>query len=308
MNTSHSKNLLILLSLFAFAACQQKAPTAPATGNPDSTKTTAQAPADTTAADSASTDVDAITAATSKPNEATFHGTLVAPPQQTATISSTMGGMVKHLHLAPGQHVSAGQVVATLQNQEFITLQQTYLDCAAQTDYLGTEYLRQKTLAGAQAASEKKLQQAHADFLSMKSRRDAAATQLRLLGVSPSQVASKGLQAYLHVTSPRSGYVANLQANIGKYLNVGDAICDIINNGSLQLKLTVYEKDLSLLHLGERIAFRVSGLNDNIYFARITSIGQNIDASTRALDVFANIQHPSPKFRAGMYATARIER
>ena len=114
--------------------------------------------------------VDAITSATSKPNQVSFNGTMVIPPQRMATVSLTMGGVIKSTSLLPGEPVRQGSVLATLENPDFITLQQTYLDSHAQTEFLEAEYLRQQALSAEQAASQKKLQQSKADYLSMKSR------------------------------------------------------------------------------------------------------------------------------------------
>lgn len=117
--------------------------------------------------------VDAITSATSKPNQVSFNGTMVIPPQRMATVSLTMGGVIKSTSLLPGEPVRQGSVLATLENPDFITLQQTYLDSHAQTEFLEAEFLRQQALSAEQAASQKKLQQSKADYLSMKSRVEA---------------------------------------------------------------------------------------------------------------------------------------
>ena len=173
--------------------------------------------AETIADTIAQPEVDAITSATSKPNQVSFNGRIVLPPQRQATIALTMGGIVKKASLLPGQWVAANSVIATLENPEFITLQQTYLDSHAQTEYLLAEYERQKNLSAEQAASQKKFQQSKADFLSMKSRQDAAAAQLSLLGVQTEALLKNGIQPLLEVKAPISGYAANVAINIGKY-------------------------------------------------------------------------------------------
>lgn len=108
--------------------------------------------------DTVTTQVDGITSATSKPNQVSFNGTIVLPPQRQATVALTMGGVVKHTSLLPGQQVRQGALLATLENPDFIALQQTYLDSHAQAEYLQAEYERQKTLSTEQAASEKSSQ------------------------------------------------------------------------------------------------------------------------------------------------------
>ena len=86
--------------------------------------------------DTVTTQVDGITSATSKPNQVSFNGTIVLPPQRQATVALTMGGVVKHTSLLPGQQVRQGALLATLENPDFIALQQTYLDSHAQAEYL----------------------------------------------------------------------------------------------------------------------------------------------------------------------------
>ena len=97
------------------------------------------------------------------------------PPQQHATITLSMGGAVHSVSFLPGDYVRKNQVILTLENPEFIALQQTWLDAAAQTEFLEKEYLRQQNLASHEAASQKRMQQSKAEYLSMKSRLDAAA-------------------------------------------------------------------------------------------------------------------------------------
>ena len=141
--------------------------------------------------DTVTTQVDGITSATSKPNQVSFNGTIVLPPQRQATVALTMGGVVKHTSLLPGQQVRQGALLATLENPDFIALQQTYLDSHAQAEYLQAEYERQKILSTEQAASQKKFQQSKADYLSMKSKLEATAAQLTLLGIVPDRKSTR---------------------------------------------------------------------------------------------------------------------
>ena len=181
------KKIFYPVLLLALTACK---------GNQQTTDTeSVTVPVSEVAADTtAQPEVDAITSATSKPNQVSFNGRIVLPPQRQATIALTMGGVVKNTSLLPGQYVSKNAVIATLENPEFITLQQTYLDSHAQTEYLQAEFERQKNLSAEQAASQKKYQQSKADYLSMKSRQDAAAAQLSLLGISPETLLKDGIQ------------------------------------------------------------------------------------------------------------------
>lgn len=250
--------------------------------------------------------VDAITSATSKPNQVSFNGTMVIPPQRMATVSLTMGGVIKSTSLLPGEPVRQGSVLATLENPDFITLQQTYLDSHAQTEFLEAEYLRQQALSAEQAASQKKLQQSKADYLSMKSRVEAAAAQLKLLEVEPEVLLKEGIQPFLQIKAPISGYVADVEMNVGKYMNVGDALCEIVDKSRTLLRLTTYEKDLADMKVGNPVQFRVNGMGKIVFKATLISIGQKVDEDTRSVEVYARVDTVDSQFRPGMYVTARI--
>ena len=235
-------------------------------------------------------------------------GRIVLPPQRQATIALTMGGVVKNTSLLPGQYVSKNAVIATLENPEFITLQQTYLDSHAQTEYLQAEFERQKNLSAEQAASQKKYQQSKADYLSMKSRQDAAAAQLSLLGISPETLLKDGIQPLLEVRTPISGYAANVAMNVGKYINPGEALCEIIDKSTPILCLTTYEKDLADMQTGSPVQFRVNGMGKQTFHGTVVSIGQKVDETNRSLEVYASIKETNPQFRPGMYVTAHIQK
>ena len=163
----------------------------------------APAPATETVAQADSTpQTDAVSAATNVAKSASYNGVITVPPQRQATVTLTMGGSIHSTSLLPGNHVSQGEVIATLENPEFIQLQQTYLESAAQTEYLEKEYNRQKMLSEQEAASQKRFQQSKADYLSMKSRMEAAAAQLKLLQVDVNRLHEQGIQPYLEVKAP----------------------------------------------------------------------------------------------------------
>lgn len=250
--------------------------------------------------------VDAITSATSLAKDAAFNGTFVLSPQRQASVTLSIDGIVKNTSLLPGKYVRKGELLATLENPEFINLQQNYLDASAQCEYLETEYRRQEILAKEEAASQKKFQQSKADYLSMKSRKDASAAQLTMLGVSPQELNTKGIVSQLEVRAPISGYISNLQMNIGKHITAGEPLCEIIDKSNTLIKLTAYEKDLNKIKVGNRIEFRVNGMGDEKFAGEIISVGQSVDNINRSLEVYAKVMENNELFRPGMYINARI--
>lgn len=296
----------ILLPIAALLCACSSAPTAPASTAPAeaaATDSIAAAPAEEPAPE-----VDAASGATSVPNEPTFNGILVLPPQSRATVTLTMGGSIRSTTLLPGAYVKQGTVLATLENPEFIALQQSYLDSHAQYEFLRTEFLRQQTLAREEASSQKRFQQSKAEYLSMRSRMDAAAAQLALLGVDTTRLLAGGIIPYLDIKAPISGYAADVKMNIGRHFDVGEPLCEIVNKSDMMLRLTAYEKDLSNLRAGDRVDFRVNGIEGETFHGVITMVGQQVNNENRSIDVYVRIEGQNPQFRPGMYAMARIAR
>lgn len=296
----------ILLPIAALLCACSSAPTAPASTAPAeaaATDSIAAAPAEEPAPE-----VDAASGATSVPNEPTFNGILVLPPQSRATVTLTMGGSIRSTTLLPGAYVKQGTVLATLENPEFIALQQSYLDSHAQYEFLRTEFLRQQTLAREEASSQKHFQQSKAEYLSMRSRMDAAAAQLALLGVDTTRLLAGGIIPYLDIKAPISGYAADVKMNTGRHFDVGEPLCEIVNKSDMMLRLTAYEKDLANLRAGDRVEFRVNGIEGETFHGVITMVGQQVNNENRSIDVYVRIEGQNPQFRPGMYAMARIAR
>lgn len=296
----------ILLPIAALLCACSSAPTAPAStaaSEAAATDSIAAAPAEEPASE-----VDAASGATSVPNELTFNGILVLPPQSRATVTLTMGGSIRSTTLLPGAYVKQGTVLALLENPEFIALQQSYLDSHAQYEFLRTEFLRQQTLAREEASSQKRFQQSKAEYLSMRCRMDAAAAQLALLGVDTTRLLTGGIIPYLDIKAPISGYAADVKMNTGRHFDVGEPLCEIVNKSDMMLRLTAYEKDLANLRAGDRVEFRVNGIEGETFHGVITMVGQQVNNENRSIDVYVRIEGQNPQFRPGMYAMARIAR
>lgn len=294
------KQILILAAVLYLAACNNTESAKTAESTYETTETENKAPED-------SVETDAISAATNVVNEPSFNGIFIVPPQQQATITLTIGGIIRSTSVIEGQFVEKGEIIATLDNPEFIELQQNYLDATAQLEYLEKEYIRQQNLASQEAASQKQLQLSKANFLSVKSKAESMSAQLSLLGIEAQQLKDKGFINRLEIKAPISGYVTNTNVNVGKYINPGEALCDIIDKSNLLLQLTTYEKDLSKLSVGNRIEFKVNGMGEETFEAVLLSIDQTVDMGNRSIKVFAKLKDYNKSFLPGMYVSAKIK-
>lgn len=284
-----------------------------ACGNNKQTDTVEDESAKTVATDTTTTDttaakeVDGMSGATNVEKEPSFNGIFVVPSQRKATVTLTMGGIIKTTSLMVGQYVRKGQVIATVDNPDFIDLQQNYLDAAAKLDYLEKEYIRQKNLAKEEAASKKQFQSSKAEYLAGKTKYEGLKAQLRLLGINANRLKAGNIVTRMSIKAPISGYVTNNNVNIGKYLNAGEPVCDIIDKSNMMLQLTAYEKDLGKLKVGSSLEFTVNGMPGKVFDAVLYSIDQKVDTENRSIKVYAKLKKSNPIFRPGMYVSAKIK-
>lgn len=284
-----------------------------ACGNNKQTDTVEDESAKTVATDTTTTDttaakeVDGMSGATNVEKEPSFNGIFVVPSQRKATVTLTMGGIIKTTSLMVGQYVRKGQVIATVDNPDFIDLQQNYLDAAAKLDYLEKEYIRQKNLAKEEAASKKQFQSSKAEYLAGKTKYEGLKAQLRLLGINANRLKAGNIVTRMSIKAPISGYVTNNNVNIGKYLNAGEPVCDIIDKSNMMLQLTAYEKDLGKLKVGSNLEFTVNGMPGKVFDAVLYSIDQKVDTENRSIKVYAKLKKSNPIFRPGMYVSAKIK-
>lgn len=92
------------------------------------------------------------------------NGMIDVPPENKAVVSATMGGYIKSTPLLIGNRVKKGQLLATIENPDFIKLQQEYLEAKEQLTYLKNEFERQTALKTENITSEKKFLRAESEY------------------------------------------------------------------------------------------------------------------------------------------------
>ena len=68
------------------------------------------------------------------------NGIIAVAPQNMATVCASMGGFIKSTTLMPGNSVSKGQTLAVIENQEFVDIQQSYLEAKNKFEFAEGEF------------------------------------------------------------------------------------------------------------------------------------------------------------------------
>ncbi|MCF6169323.1 efflux RND transporter periplasmic adaptor subunit [Lutibacter sp.] len=234
------------------------------------------------------------------------NGQLELPPQKRASISAIVGGRVESVAVIEGDYVKKGQIIARLNNPEFITIQSEYLTAKSNYSFLEKDYLRKKELLKDGITSQKSFQQAEAAYKDGKSALNAAKSMLQLIGINISVLDKGQIISSIPVVSPIKGYVQNIAINIGKFVAPEQEMFEIVDNEHLHIGLKVFEKDIDKAKVGQKITFALTTRPDKIYEAEIFALGSAFDMDTRAVKVHAKIIGTHEGLLTGMFVEARI--
>ena len=234
------------------------------------------------------------------------NGKIDVPPQNMVSVSIPLGGYLKSTQLLPGMPVHKGDVIAVVEDQQYIQLQQDYLMAKAKVSFSENEYRRQKELNLSKASSDKNLQQTEAENTENKILVKSLFEKLKLIGMSPEDLTENTISRSLTIKSPIDGYVSKVNVNIGKYVNPSDVLFELINPSDIHLALKVYEKDLDKLFVGQTLLAYTNHNPTKKYKCEILLVSKDLSAE-RSADVHCHFIDYDKNLLPGMYMNAEIE-
>jgi RND family efflux transporter MFP subunit len=220
---------------------------------------------------------------------------------QSANISTRVMGYITSMKVKVGDHVSQGQLLATISNQDILAKR-------AQADAMISEaeaalknaqkdYDRFTALYQQQSASAKELDNVTLQFNAAKSRVDAA-KQMR------NEV--NAMLAYTNLTAPFSGVVTQKMADAGSMANPGMPLLTIEKSGSFQVSIAVPESQINNVHMGNVVPLYIQAINKNLK-GTVTQISQSSQYTGGQYIVKVAIpENEKNGLYAGMYVTAQL--
>ncbi len=241
-------------------------------------------------------------------NEVNTQGYIDVPPENRAVVSAPMPGFVKYAPLIVGDKVKKGQRVVILENPDFVSLQQDFLEATAQQEYLKSEYERQKTLFAEKVTSRKNFMKAESDYRKNDAKVSSLKAQLGLLKVNTDLLLKEGIRPTLDLTAPINGSVTEVGVSLGMYTPPNQALLEIINMEHLHLELGIFEQDAVKVKVGQPIRFYLPESPGQVFNGEVFKVGKLIEKESRTLRVHGHIPaNLTENFAIGMYIQAVIE-
>jgi membrane fusion protein, heavy metal efflux system len=216
-------------------------------------------------------------------------GTIIAAPQGKAVIQTPQTGKIVSLLVRPGQTVSQGQTLVTIEQQVDAG---TQVDMISQRNNLNAEV----QAARAQYDRLKSIEDivAKKDLTEAKARCDAAVQNLRLFNANVGK--NTGSSKLVALTAPISGVVGTFNYAIGAVVNSGETLFDITNLNKIYVETQAF-LDKKVEASSEFVAF--STTDTTSYRLRLISIAQSVNASNQAERMLFEVLNPAGKFRIG---------
>lgn len=240
------------------------------------------------------------------PNLIKTTGIIDVPPNSKAIISAYAGGYIKNSPLLIGDKVKKGQALVTIENLEFIQMQQEYIEISERLIYLRSEYERQKELFAENISSKKSFLKAESDYKITSAMQNGLHKKLQMLNINPTSVEEGNFTSVSTIYAPISGSITDVNISTGIYVSPADKIMEIVNTDHIHLELKVFEKDVLKIKKGQKVIFRIPESTNESFEGEIHLIGKSIDKN-RTVQVHAHIDHDvKHNFIVGMFVESDI--
>ncbi len=235
-------------------------------------------------------------------------GMFNVPPENRAAVSTYFGGTVTHIDLLPGKQVKKGQTLFSLENPDFIQIQQDYLQAKGQLAYLKSDFERQNNLVKDKVTSEKKFLKAESDYTVTRVKLESLGKKLTLMGIDPKKLTLENIRSTITIASPISGFITKVNIARGAFLAPSQTAVTIVDTNHIHLELNIFEKDLPNVKVGQSIKFSLQEDYSTIYDATVHLVNKEVDPENRTVGIHGHLSNESlsSKFNPGMYVEANI--
>ena len=220
---------------------------------------------------------------------------------QSINISTRVMGYITKLNAKIGDHVNAGQFIASISNNDILArrsqVDASITEAEATLKNAQKDYDRFAILYKQQSATAKELDNVTLQYNAMKAKLEAA-KQMR------NEV--NAMLAYTTLTAPISGIITQKFVDAGSMANPGMPIVTIEQSGTYQVSASVPETEISRIKQGEIVIVSIKSI-DRIFTGRVTQINPSSQFTGGQYIIKISIPDKDKNgLYAGMYANVGI--
>ena len=262
--------------------------------------------------------------------ELAAEGKIAVDEDHSTPIFSPYSGRVAKIAAKPGDTVTRGQLLFTLEATDMVQAQNDFIAAGAGVDTARSQLnlaeineKRQHELYDGKAVPLKDWQQAQNDLIGAQSNMrsaeiglEAVRNRLRILQKTEDEIANFQTTGKINpetpIYAPIAGTVVQRKVGPGQFITsgasdpTGDPVYVIGNLDTVWLVANVKESDSPRARVGQSLEFRVSAYSDRAFQGHVDYVAESLDPATRRLMVRATIENPGRLLKLEMFASATI--
>jgi len=259
-------------------------------------------------------------------SEHVTEGKIAVDEDRSTPIFSPYAGRVTKLFVKPGDVVTAGQPMFTVEATDMVLAQNDFISAATALNKSRSALhlaqindQRQRTLYEGKAVPLKEVQNARAvldaaenDVRSAEVALEAVRNRLRILGKSEKEITDfqeKGtINPATPIYAPIAGTIVQRKVGPGQYVGTGasDPAFIIGDLSTVWMIAYVRETEAPTMHIGQAISFTVLAYPDQPFYANLFYVAAALDPNTRRLLVRATVNNAADSLKPEMFASVTI--
>jgi RND family efflux transporter MFP subunit len=226
------------------------------------------------------------------------HGQIELPTDRKTLLSAPLEARVRRILVEHGQRVEAGQILAELDSLSLRNLQLDLRQARASLARAEQNFAKVESLRDSIARQEFWQLQTQRDTL--RQTVDSLEKQLSLLGAGADE-------PVLAIRAPSAGLVSSFDLLPGQVVNRQDLLFELHDPARVWARAYVFEQEVPRVRVGQEVRVRLAADPDFQASAAIDRLDPVLVEGNRALAVWAELDNPDLRLKAGMAATITFD-
>jgi len=220
-----------------------------------------------------------------------FTGYIKPKSNALANIGLPVEGIIQKIYVSVGQEVKQGAPLFEVSGNTFVDLQKEYAESEARLKQLQIDYERVNLLYKENIGTQKEYVIAQSQYQAERAMNNALKIKLENIGLDIQRISDGSFYSGYTLNAPINGYVTDISAAIGEFIDFQESLAQIVDNKQLQLQITVFEKDILSIKSGQEVVFHAAGNPDQKATASINYVGKTVRNDSKSIDCYATIDN-----------------
>jgi membrane fusion protein, heavy metal efflux system len=233
-------------------------------------------------------------------------GTVDWDNDRTTQAITQVSGPITRIVADTGSRVKAGDALLYVASPDIANAMSSYRKAKNRFDLAQHTLDRNKDLLDHKALSQRDFEAAQADYNDAATDLQTSLEALKIFGVAQTEISeaekqNEPIRPELAMRAPLAGTVVQKMVLPGQFIQAGTTAAFVISNTStVWVQGHVYDKDLSAVHVGDRVDERNASLSQ-VFHGVVSYIGDMLDPATRTTPVRIVTQNPDGLLKKDLF-------